>query len=51
MLSYLVFSNISTERLLCMEYLEGKKLLDFKNKSHGKKTLAKICLRLVIIIL
>ena len=36
------FSNISTERLLCMEYLEGKKLLDFKNKSHEvRKTLAK----------
>ena len=35
------FSEISTERLLCMNYLEGKKLLDFKNKSHEvRKTLA-----------
>ena len=36
------FTEISTERLLCMNYLEGKKLLDFKNKSHEvRKTLAK----------
>ena len=36
------FSEISTERLLCMNYLDGKKLLDFKNKSHEvRKTLAK----------
>ena len=36
------FSEISTERLLCMEYLSGKKLLDFKNRSHDvRKTIAK----------
>ncbi len=28
------FSDISTERLLCMNFLEGKKLLEFKDKSH-----------------
>ena len=36
------FSEISTERLLCMNYLKGKKLLEFKSKSHEvRKTLAK----------
>ncbi len=36
------FSEISTERLLCMNYLDGKKLLEFKKKSHEvRKTIAK----------
>ena len=35
------FSDISTERLLCMNFLEGKKLLEFKDKSHSiRKKLA-----------
>ena len=33
--------DISTERLLCMNFLEGKKLLEFKGKSHSiRKKLA-----------
>ena len=35
------FQDISTERLLSMNFLEGKKLLEFKNKSHSiRKKLA-----------
>ena len=35
------FQDISTERLLCMNFLEGKKLLEFKDKSHSiRKKLA-----------
>ena len=35
------FPDISTERLLCMNFLEGKKLLEFKDKSHSiRKKLA-----------
>ena len=35
------FPDISTERLLCMNFLEGKKLLEFKDKTHSiRKKLA-----------
>ena len=35
------FQDISTERLLCMNFLEGKKLLEFKDKPHSiRKKLA-----------
>jgi len=37
-----VYNEISTNRLLCMSYLEGKKLLNFKNNpSQDRKKLAK----------
>jgi len=32
-----VFQEISTERLLCMSFLDGKKLLEFKNKSKVER--------------
>ena len=36
-----VYDTISTKRLLSMNFLEGKKLLEFKNNSHSdRKTIA-----------
>lgn len=29
-----IIKDLSTDKLLCMEYLDGKKLLNFKQKSH-----------------
>ncbi len=35
-----IFDEISTKRLLCMSFLKGKKLLEFKNNSHlDRKTI------------